>query len=496
MASVFKRGGKRNPGPWLIKYFNHVGKWVTTSSKTTDNAAAKRIAGKLEAEAALRRQGVIDPHIEELNREGQREVESHIDDFENRLRSARRSELHVLHTLRMLRRIADQAGWKLLKDITADGVNTFAARLADSSDRGTSARTVGKHIAAVKSFTRWLKSQAKLDRDPLVGLTKPSIESDRRLTRRMMLPEEWHQLKIWLSTEAEESHGMGASDRLTLYWLAIETGLRAGEVRTLRRGNLMLDSSQPFVTVAARSTKNRQSAKQFVSADLARSLGELAAAKMPTASIFNLPVANRMARMMRADLNSTREWWIRLATNDPQEYARRLESDFLRVANHSGGQLDFHALRHTCGAWLAKAGERPQVIQAVMRHSTIVLTMGVYGHLFPDDRSGAIGKVQGMVGQRPQISELKATGTDHVGGAHQMRTKQHAKSPIAKRDEITESRTRCDARQKQASGEPGESSGDLRDDASWSDPAHRKSIVVRAGIEPATHGFSVHCSTN
>ncbi|MBI3862791.1 MAG: site-specific integrase, partial [Planctomycetia bacterium] len=37
-------------------------------------------------------------------------------------------------------------------------------------------------------------------------------------------------------------------------------------------------------------------------------------------------------------------------------------------------------MRHTCGAWLAMAGAHPKAVQAIMRHSTIVLTMDTYGH--------------------------------------------------------------------------------------------------------------------
>ena len=48
-----------------------------------------------------------------------------------------------------------------------------------------------------------------------------------------------------------------------------------------------------------------------------------------------------------------------------------------------GGVLEFHCLRHACGAWLALAGAHPKAVQSIMRHSTITLTMDTYGHLFP-----------------------------------------------------------------------------------------------------------------
>jgi integrase len=54
-----------------------------------------------------------------------------------------------------------------------------------------------------------------------------------------------------------------------------------------------------------------------------------------------------------------------------------------------GGQipLDFtpHHLRHTCASLLVRSGAHAKAIQAHLGHSSITVTMDVYGHLFPDD---------------------------------------------------------------------------------------------------------------
>jgi hypothetical protein len=73
-------------------------------------------------------------------------------------------------------------------------------------------------------------------------------------------------------------------------------------------------------------------------------------------------------------------------------------SDFLLLTNHEGECLDFHSLRHTCGAWHALAGEHPKVVQTIMRHSQITLTMDTYGHLFPGQAAEAVGRFGHMLG--------------------------------------------------------------------------------------------------
>ena len=80
----------------------------------------------------------------------------------------------------------------------------------------------------------------------------------------------------------------------------------------------------------------------------------------------------------------------------------RERSDFLDSKNE---QFDFHALRHTCGAWLMLADVNIKTVQTVMRHSTITLTMDTYGHLMPRAESQAVANVESMINPvNPQVS--------------------------------------------------------------------------------------------
>jgi integrase len=46
--------------------------------------------------------------------------------------------------------------------------------------------------------------------------------------------------------------------------------------------------------------------------------------------------------------------------------------------------LRIHDLRHTAAALLIRQGAHPKAIQAHLGHSSITVTMDLYGHLFPD----------------------------------------------------------------------------------------------------------------
>jgi len=177
------------------------------------------------------------------------------------------------------------------------------------------------------------------------------------------------------------------------------------------RGRLYFDSEPPYITCKERSTKNKQDARQHIQCELAVNLKAHIATKTPQAPIFNLPHETNLARMLRDDLAAARKAWLQEAKHDPDEYCRREQSDFLVPKNHDGEMFDFHSLRHTCGAWLSMTGAHPKVVQTVMRHSSITLTMDTYGHLFPGQEADAVGRLRDLLGV-PLADALRATGTD------------------------------------------------------------------------------------
>ncbi len=387
---------------YTIEYSDENGDRHRVGTKISDKDGAKQYAAELERKARLRKVGVIDTRQENLASEGKRPLEEHLDAFEAKMRSAGRDEKHIESTTGYIRKIAAAAGIEAVGDITADAVHAFAAELSTRR----SARTVGAYLTAIKSFTRWAMLSDKLPRDPLAGVKKPNPQADRQYERRMLLPDEWPWLRAAILAENVEREGMSAGERVLLYATAIQTGLRLGELRSLTRRRLFLDAERPFITCAARSTKNKRDCRQFVKAALAAELKRHIATKGQAVKVFGMPPDSKtVGRMLRGDLAVARERWLEEAKSDSEEGRKRQESDFLLPVNHEGEHLDFHALRHTCGAWLAMAGVHPNIIKQVMRHSTITLTLDTYGHLMPDDTAGAVDKLPDLVGLEEEDPE-------------------------------------------------------------------------------------------
>ena len=246
-------------------------------------------------------------------------------------------------------------------------------------------------------------SDGRLPADPIARVKKPAPIRQRE--RRFLSVDEWRWLRA-TTDNGPERMGMDGRARRLLYELAIQTGLRSGELRSIARSSLMLAAERPYVLLEARQTKNGKAARQYVRPELAGDLAVFIARAMPGAAVFTMPRRENVARMMRADLEAAREAWIAEAGSNAAERVTREGSDFLRAEDHDGRVLDFHALRHTCGAWAAIGGASPKAIQTLMRHSAITLTLDTYGHLLPDEVAETVARMPSV-----EPIPLRLTGT-------------------------------------------------------------------------------------
>jgi integrase len=229
-----------------------------------------------------------------------------------------------------------------------------------------------------------------------------------------MLPDEWPWLRE-ATRNGPVGQGQTGHERFLLYASAIRTGLRAKELRQLTRGRMFLDVETPYTACKAGTTKNGKTAKQYLETQLAGDLRDYLTNRSNGSRVFPMPHRSNTARILRTDLAVARAAWLEDTEEDADELERREASDFLLPTNHEGECFDFHSLRHTCGAWLALAGEHPKVVQTIMRHSQINLTMDTYGHLFPGQAAEAVARFGHMLAGEKQPPTGVCQGSSNVG---------------------------------------------------------------------------------
>lgn len=390
MGTLFKRtdrGG--NSGRWYAEFTDAAGERQKKCTGTRDKRAAEQILAKWETEAAKMKAGLIDPRAERVRDQQLRPIETHLLEYLDSLRASTRSSVHVDLTETRIRAILESAGWEYFREMTPEGVEKFLVDLKKKKDSASA--TLGHYIQAIRGFTRWARRAGRTNLDPFADIRKPNPESDRKLRRRMILPDEWPWL---LKTMTKVVYSTPAEDRRLLYQFAIETGLRADEIRS--RTIASISWKTPAVAIESGSTKNRQSAWQHITDDLAAMLKQHCAGRDGSEPIFTLPHPTSMSKMIQKDFDLARAAWLAEVEKDEKALKERMKSDFLLPVNHSKQSIDFHSLRHTCGAWLAMAGVHLKTIQVIMRHSTITLTLDTYGHLMPGAEPDAIAKLKTM----------------------------------------------------------------------------------------------------
>jgi len=164
-----------------------------------------------------------------------------------------------------------------------------------------------------------------------------------------------------------------------LYRLAVETGLRAGELRSLSPASFRLSGDEADCHRSCRILQEPAGKHVAAPADTVEMLIAHLKNLQVDGCAFAVPPRQHVAKMIRADLDAARAKWVKEVKND-EERERREKSDFLAYTNHAKRKADFHALRHTFISNLAAGGVHPKIAQTLARHSTFALTMERYSH--------------------------------------------------------------------------------------------------------------------
>lgn len=371
MASFRKKG--RN---WYFTYTNAAGKRSEVKG-CPDKRVTEQMAAAAEAEASKVRAGLVDPRDLALREHGRRPLGEHIEAWGKSLGDSGGTDRHVSMSLSRVRRLsaivmgagaaeteyprrataADRESRDLaiserleagrLSDLTAERVRSALGAL---KSRGMSLQSLNHHRAAVRSFDIWCLDTRRTREASLRSVKGFNAEEDRRHDRRTLGVEELRRL-IEAARLGPVTLGVAGSARSLAYRLAVATGLRYSEIRSIRPASFDWSSTPATVDVTAAYAKNGRSATQTLPHDLASDLRPFVEEGPQGEPVFPLP-ADRGAEMLRVDL----------------------EAAGIPYVDEAGRYFDFHSLRCQTATMLDAAGVTPRVAQRIMRHSTPGLT--------------------------------------------------------------------------------------------------------------------------
>jgi integrase len=357
MAYLRKRGDA-----WYYTITDADGRKIQRRGCSTKEATAA-MAAQAEDKAAKIREGLIDPRDVAVKSNAAKPITEHVADYLADLKAKNRDDAYIVLITGHLRRIVEMTKAKRIDDLDPLKVQEAMKSLKDS---GLSAQTCKHALRAVKQFSKWLWSNGRSNADSLVHLKPFNVDEDRRRVRRALSAHELHRL-LEAAENGPDVLGISGRDRAIVYRVAMATGLRAAELRSLTPASFVdLDGPHPRIVVAAGYSKRRRNDELPIRPELAAELRPWLEGKPPGKPAYKLP--EKTAKMLRVDLKAA-------------------GIDYLDA---SGRVADFHCLRHSFVTFLAMSDAPVRVIQSLARHSDPRLTMNAYSHVAIHDERAAI----------------------------------------------------------------------------------------------------------
>ena len=381
MASIFKSKGKAE---YTVLYMDEHGR-RRKKKGYTDKRESERLAKELEDRARKIKDGLADPKAEAYRgHEGMPLIE-HLTAFEQSVRAKGSTAKHVHMKAQRTRRVLDLAKARRISDLS---LSKALAAVQALRDAGLSQESINHHIRSVKGFSRWLWSDGRAREHHVAHLATSSADADRRHVRRLLVPKEAARV-VQAAEIGPEAGNMTGPDRAILYALALGTGFRAKELRTLTPERFNLDSDTPNVVGKSCYTKNGKEAVQPLAQSLADRLRPWLLTKTPGRPVFD-GMTKRTAEMLRVDLAKA---------------GIAYETDF--------GFADFHSLRGDFISYLVSSGASVKTCLTLARHSSPTMTIGIYAKASLHDINGAVDNLPDLKARVETLREsLRMTGTD------------------------------------------------------------------------------------
>ncbi len=311
-------------------------------------------------------------------------VDGVVDQYRASLKTKALNPVYVNNVASRVRVLIEAMEVSKLKHITAAALGRGLDKLRTEGVEGRqlSDQTISHYQTAMRQFTKWLKRSHLIEIDPLAD-TKGLGVAEKVHSRRVPTPLEVSLLVNYVRDQRRGRFLMDGRARGVLYLMAMSTGYRVGELRSVRRS--WIDFKARLLKVPGEFTKNGKDAIQPLPAWLT---DELAFWSME-ADLLWPEMPNALTHMLRADQSAAREAWIKAASDDHAEVERRQKSDTLLYRTDSG-VFDFHAFRHFYVTTIGRSGATVKDTQTLARHSTPMLTLGVYSHSEAEALRGVI----------------------------------------------------------------------------------------------------------
>jgi integrase len=349
---------------WIVDY-------VANGSRHIETFERKKDADAREAEVTVNvDKGVHTPASKSIT------IAQAADDWLRYVEAEGRERATIRRYRELVAHVVERLGNEKLGKLTSPHVNSFRDDLLKTISRPTARKVLITLKAMLKEARRRGNVAQNVASDVAItehGRIKPKLEVGRDIPTRNEIR------RIIDAAKPGKAR--------TILLTAALTGMRASELRGLRWAD---------VDLAQRQIHVRQRADRY------GTIGQPKSA----AGARTIPIEDMV-------VNSLREWRLACPKGEGDlvfptsigtvEYYQNLVRSILWPSQEAAGVVDgkgepkysMHALRHFYASWCINRRKDgglelpPKTVQARLGHASIVMTLDIYGHLFPSGDDGS-----------------------------------------------------------------------------------------------------------
>lgn len=370
-------------------------------------AAESKLHGWLQ-EVERIKGGVVTSEEATVAKKSKSAIEDLFEDYKAWHKLSGTTNKHIRIVIAQIRRVCEDCKFEKLSDVQDAVLIKWLNKQANAK---MSASTRNGYRSAIVAFMNWAVDEAKcLTANPLAGIPKANVKTDRRHKRRPLMPDEivklldaaerrpLHDRLIITRGKNKGQYFAGVSERekdkarrigrerKLVYAALIYTGLRKNELASLTVGQVMLDHPIPHFFLFAEDAKTDEEAS------------------VPIHPALLEPLRDWMERRKReGDLKMEDKLF-----DVPDGLSKILERDlkFAGIPKRDtvGRVIDVHALRYTHGTLMMRSNVDMLVTQKSLRHADVRMTSGIYTQRQLDIVAGGVNQLPDFFAEANNIT--------------------------------------------------------------------------------------------
>ena len=265
-----------------------------------------------------------------------------------------------------------------LKDLRPDQIQSFYNAKLQS---GTSKRSVRVIHAVLHRALKQAVMWGLLGRNPSDAIILPKYKP-----REMQVLNQ-EQVHIFVSATSKSRFSM-------LYWLAVSTGLRQGELLGLKWSDIDFQNQSLQVK---RQLQRQKKGLVFTDpkSEASRRVVLLGNTTIEKLLLHKISLEEEKETIGKRWKEMDLIFPSTIGTPTDQRDLYREFKKILKAENLP--DIRFHDLRHTAATLMLKQGTHPKVVQERLGHSDITLTLNTYSHVLPTMQKEAADKMDNFL---------------------------------------------------------------------------------------------------